>query len=327
MIEFHPEITKEFILSKVSQEEIFEMYGVPVVPYMFRSPLRNDRDPTCKFYRKQNGKLILRDYTGHFWGDCFDLVTFKTGKKFYDALYDVALRFGIVSKGNLADFTRFPAQPKFNIEPQTNEIRVKRMSWTTQHMAFWERICVSRSTLNKFRVSPLERAWLNGESIFWYGVSKEIAFVYHFPEYGPYEYKLYFPFRETRRFVHSNADILQGYHLMPPQGEYAVVTKSYKDVIALSEFNIPACAPMSETQIVSLAEAEDLMNRFEHIFTLYDIDKLAGVKSMQKMKALYKWKPLFFNVRKNHPKDFTDFIAAHGRANTYLLIETVKSYI
>lgn len=328
MIEFQPEVTREFILSKVSEEEIFEMYGVPVVPYMFRSPLRLDNAPTMKFYRRRNGKLILRDYAGYFWGDCFDLVTVKTGKKFYDALEDIAKRFKLIN-GEATNVIRTPVQPKFVIESQSNEIRVKRMDWTHEHLAFWERICVSRHTLEKFRVSPLERAWLNNEPVFWYGKKKEIAFVYHFPEYGPYEYKLYFPYREKYRFLHTNANILQGYHLLPETGPYVVVTKSYKDVICMSEFGIPACAPMAETQIVSDLEAEDLMKRFSLVFTMFDIDKPAGVISMQKMKRKWKWQPLFLysRMRSNpQPKDFTDFVKKYKRADTLLLINYVKSH-
>lgn len=329
MIEFQPEITKEFILSKISEEEIFEMYGVPVVPYMFRSPLRTDSAPTMKFYRRGNGKLILRDYAGYFWGDCFDLVTAKTGRKFFDALEDIAKRFKLIN-GQTVDFMRTPVQSKFTITPQVNEIRVKRMDWTHEHLSFWEKISVTRYRLDKFRVSPLERAWLNGEPVFWYGKSKEIAFVYHFPEYGPYEYKLYFPFRDKCRFLHANANILQGYHLMPKTGEFAIVTKSYKDVICFDEFGIPACSPMAETQIVPELEAEDLMSRFRKVFTMYDIDKPAGVVSMQKMKKKYGWTPLFLysRMRSNRqPKDFTDFVKKYKRADTYLLIDYVKSYL
>lgn len=329
MIEFQPEVTKEFILSKVSEEEIFEMYGVPVIPYMFRSPLRVDSNPTAKFYRRRgNNKLILRDYGGYFWGDCFDLVTHKTGKNFYDGLDDIARRFGLIG-GSAQSIDKTPLQPKFTIQQQVHEIRVKRMDWTHEHLTFWERISVSRYRLEKFRVSPLERAWLDDEPIFWYGKSKEIAFVYHFPEYGPYEYKLYFPYRTERRFIHTNAGILQGYHQMPKRGKYGLVTKSYKDGICMDEFGIPACAPMAETQIVSKAEAEDITNRFDYVFTMYDIDKPAGVISMRKMRDEYGWIPLFLYSRmrvNRQPKDITDFVAKYGRTDTRLLIDYVRSH-
>lgn len=323
MIEFPTEVTKEFILRRVSQEEIFEMYGVSVTPYMFKSPLRTDHLPTCKFYKRSNGRLVMRDYTGHFWGDCFDLVTFKTGKKFYKALEDIALRFKLIN-GSVPAIERTPLESKVVIEQETCKIRVNRGKWTPLHLKFWERLGVSRGTLKLFNVYPLERAWVNDEPIFWYGAECEIAFVYHFPEYGLYEYKLYFPFREKMRFVHSNASILQGWSQLPATGPFALVTKSYKDVIAFYEFGVPAIAPMAETLTVGQQQAKELNSRFPKICSLYDIDKLAGVTSMQQMKRWYGWTPLFFNPRKGHPKDFTEFIPKYGVGDARLLVDYVK---
>lgn len=327
MVEFPPEVTKEFILTRVSQEEIFEMYGIMVTPYMFKSPLRSDRKPTCKFYRRLNGQLYLRDYSGDFWGDCFDLVIRKTGKKFFLALDDIALRFNLITNtGSLSPIEKAPIVSKVIIEPETCKIRVKRRSWNRADLKFWEMIGVSQSTLNKFHVTPLDRAWINDNPIFWYGHQNEIAFVYHFPEYGEFEYKLYFPFRTENRFIHGNASVLQGFHRMPKQGDFGLVTKSYKDVIALYEFGIPACAPMAETIIVQPLEAKDLSERFSIMCTLYDIDNLAGIHSMQRMKKDYGWQPLFFNIRKGQPKDFTDFIKHSGIGNTRLLVDNIKDF-
>ena len=45
-------ITKELILSKVSEETLMEHYlGIPVKKGLFKSPLRQDSKPTCAFYR------------------------------------------------------------------------------------------------------------------------------------------------------------------------------------------------------------------------------------------------------------------------------------
>lgn len=325
MIEFPIDVTKEFILNRISQEEIYEEYGEHVTHYMHRSTLRSDNKPTCKFYRRSNGQLILHDYNGDFWGDCFDYVMRKTGKSFYHSLDDIALRFELISNnGVLVHIERVPLIPKIKIEPDLCKIRVKRRAWTTSDLKMWELIGVSQGTLQKFHVAPLDRAWLNDNPIFWYGHQNEIAYVYYFPNYGEFEYKLYFPFRKDYRFIHANANVLQGFHQMPGTGDFAIITKSYKDVLALYEFGIPACAPMAETMIVSPGEADGLSNRFSKIFTLYDIDKLAGVDSMQKMKKLYQWTPLFFNVRKGLPKDFTDYIKKSGVETTRLLVNNIK---
>ena len=58
MFELETNITKEFILSKVSQEQIFEHYGISVKKGLFCSPsiIRVDKQPTCSFYKNSKGE-------------------------------------------------------------------------------------------------------------------------------------------------------------------------------------------------------------------------------------------------------------------------------
>lgn len=66
-------ITKELILSKVSEETLMEHYlGIPVKKGLFKSPLRQDSKPTCAFYRNRKGDLIFKDFRGK--GSCHLLI-------------------------------------------------------------------------------------------------------------------------------------------------------------------------------------------------------------------------------------------------------------
>ncbi len=322
VITFKPQISREYILSRVSEEEIFEMYGIPVVDYSFNSPLRKDRHPTCRFYRRRrDNRLVLRDFGGHFWGDCFDLVQLVTKKNFFHALNDIAVRFKLIEgTTNSLNLDRIPAAPVVVIKPVECEIRVKRMPWTDEHLNYWKQYGVSLKTLELYQVAPIEYAWLNGEAIFWYGKRKEIAFCYYF---GGYDYKLYFPTRQRgeMRFIHNDANILQGYLQLPATAEAIVITKSLKDVMALREFEVYSCAPMSETQVVSKVTDEELSSRFEKKFSLYDLDR-PGITSMKAMRKM-GYQPLFFS--RNQPKDFTDFIKVKGYSVAEALVEHVKS--
>ena len=69
-IRFDPIITKELILQNISQEAIMEHYlGVHIGKGLFRSPLRNDKKPTCAFYKNRSGDLIFKDFGGYFYGN------------------------------------------------------------------------------------------------------------------------------------------------------------------------------------------------------------------------------------------------------------------
>ncbi|MEK6881668.1 MAG: hypothetical protein AABY22_18760 [Nanoarchaeota archaeon] len=61
MLGILPKITKDYILSKITQEQIFERYlGIPVVTdNLIHSPIRsNDNNPSFGFNYNNKGKLI-----------------------------------------------------------------------------------------------------------------------------------------------------------------------------------------------------------------------------------------------------------------------------
>lgn len=312
-----PEINKEFILSQISEEEIFSYYGVPVVDCMFRSILRPDNNPTCSFYRSpRNFKLYLRDWNGDFWGDCFDLVMRLYGVSFYKALRIIAKDFGII-KANTNE-KRIPAPVNVDIKvKEVADIKVSRRSWNKYDADYWKQFGIKKKSLEHFKVAPVQWVWLNGKIVYGYNNPQEVAYCYHF---GNYNYKIYYPTRSKARFLHNDADILQGYEQLPSTGEALVITKSYKDVIKFFEFDILSVAPQSETMLPSDEIINEFKERFNNVFALYDNDR-TGIRSLIK----YRQKgivPLLFP--KNLPKDFTDFYKEFGEEETKILIQTVK---
>lgn len=321
IIDFSKALTKELILSRVSEEEIFARYGVPVEVGTFRSPIRGDRHPTCNFYRKR-GKLYLRDHAGYFWGDCFDLVMRQEGLSFGKALQRIAQDFLLTDQVVLGE--RRPAPPIYLPPLEACELRVKRREWNSYDTSYWGRWDFKDSTLALFHIAPLDRVWVNDDQKYAYRDRRgHEAYVYHF---GQYDYKCYFPYRERVRFLHSNSWILQGYLQLPPSGEVVVITKSYKDVAKLYEFGIPAVAPMSETTLPTPAHMEELAERFGRIVVFYDND-WPGRRQMVKFRQRYGVQYFldFICLPQGHPKDFTDYYEKRGYSSTLSLIEHVKT--
>lgn len=90
------------ILGKVSEEQLMEHYlGIPVKKGLFRSPLRQDRNPTCAFYRNKKGELILKDFAGYFSGNVFSVVMEKFQCSFSKALQIIGNDFGIIHNNSL----------------------------------------------------------------------------------------------------------------------------------------------------------------------------------------------------------------------------------
>lgn len=95
-------VTKELILSKIPEERIMEHYlGVKVQKGLFKSPMRNDKRPTCSFYRNKSGRLIMKDFSGAFSGDCFNVVQEKFGVSYYMSLQIIANDFGIIHRPSM----------------------------------------------------------------------------------------------------------------------------------------------------------------------------------------------------------------------------------
>ena len=89
---FSENVTKEFILTRLSEEEIFCYYlGIKEISKkLICSRLRTDNRPTCGFYRNGKGDLYLHDFAiGEFY-NCFSLVMAMFNVDFYSALRIIA---------------------------------------------------------------------------------------------------------------------------------------------------------------------------------------------------------------------------------------------
>ena len=98
-LEVTPKITKESLYSELGQEAIMEHYlGVPVKKGLFVCPpvIREDRKPTCAFYKNSRGNLIFKDFAG-ISGDAITMVMEIFKCSYYQALRIVANDFNILS--------------------------------------------------------------------------------------------------------------------------------------------------------------------------------------------------------------------------------------
>jgi hypothetical protein len=315
-------LTKEYIYSRIPQDAIFAKYGVPYQEGMFRSTLRDDKNPTCSFYTKR-GILIMRDFSGHFWGDAINLVKFIYSVGYYKALQIVANDFGLYD-----GVEKEPPIHSIIPEKQKTTIRVKRREWDKDTLKFWKEFRISPETLSYFNTYSAERVWLNDEPVYKYNPSNP-AYIYHFQEY---DYQIYIPhaIKPAPRFLISNGGLIHGFQQLPPSGELCVITKSRKDVMCLYEFGITAIAPMAESIILSEEVIDILKLRFNNIVSLMDYDN-TGIHNAWTLRKLYGIQPLFFTSsvwnRKGGfkgAKDFSDYAKLYNRSKTLKLIENVK---
>lgn len=326
-------IDREFILSKVSEEDIFYKYmGIyPNENDFFCNPFRTDTKADCKFYRDSRLVLKFNDFAYKWNVDCFNVVQYIYKDTYPQALERVARDFKLYD--NEVDLSSFGASviEEYSKKNSFREIKVQRKEFTKWELELWNSWGYTKETLDFYRIGSLLRLWVGDRLIYTYS-SKDPGFIYHLGnnEDGLPLYKAYFPLRSSYRFIQNVGNILQGYHQLPENGEFCLITKSMKDVGCIYHYGIPAVAPMGETVLITPEQFEDLNNRFFHVFTLFDRDR-AGMIATKLYQKTYGTTPLLFDSlsgglfrKKDEPKDIVDHHIEFGNRELSEMIEHVK---
>ena len=97
-------ISKEEVLSKLDQKEIYEYYFGNLIDLSktYNSPFRRDRTPSFGFYIDRQGRLIGNDFkTDGFHGDCFSFVMNAYNCNFQEALQHIRRDFNLGTRPKL----------------------------------------------------------------------------------------------------------------------------------------------------------------------------------------------------------------------------------
>lgn len=324
-LEFEPTITKQYLLDRASQETYLEYYlGIPVKKGLFKSPLRTDNNPTCSFYRNRSGDIILKDFSGAFYGNFISVVMYKYNLTYYRALRQIATDFGYIHspkyKKNPKPVTVSTSEFK---ESKEANIQVEIQEYSKEELDWWMQFGITEEILKKFRVFSCKTIFLNGN--FFTSSTK------NYPIFGYYRgknenetelWRIYFPFHKKNEFKFlSNwrSFLLQGSKQLPKEGDLLVITKSMKDVMCLYSLGITAIAPISENLFLTESQFSKLKNRFKRIIVFYDND-LPGIHNMNKIRKSFDvecvWIPRSYGA-----KDISDFHKMYGGEKTKELIQ------
>lgn len=320
-------LNQAFILSKLSQEQIFAYYlGSNFNKKIFCSPLRSDKRPTVSIYKNKNGNLIYKDFATGQSLNVFEFIKQKFGCNYFQALKIIANDFGLVKDDTIKKNEGKIISKDYKIkDKEFSKIQVEIQDFTESELKWWAKYGITSDILKKYKVYSCKHVFLNGQL-----VAKSNP---NCPIFGYYGgkikenkekrelWKIYFPKRREKRFINNYpTKKIQGYEYLPKSGKVLVITKSLKDSMLFNSFNIPSCSPNSETQFINDNMLESLKQRFKYIIVLYDNDE-TGIKFMNKIKhehpeLIYTWIP-----RKYDCKDISDFYKKFKRKETEKLIK------
>lgn len=261
-------LTKEFILSKISQVSIFSVYtGVDSniiedcinTGNFISSPFREDVHPSFGFRYNNRGKLKGKDFAGYFHGDCFDAAAYVLSEIIHKNIDISDKQWFIFVLRHIAYTFRhiiYGKEKDPNIENIINTgikaVRCKKpiiefvpREWNTSDINFWNSFGISINYLNTEFVYPVDQYYINRkinpEPKYYYDYDRRdpcYAYVLGKDNNGIYNIKLYFPKRKkgTIRFI-TNSNIIEGIITMGrDKYDYIVITKSTKDRISLKQF-------------------------------------------------------------------------------------------
>jgi len=326
-------LSRDYIFKTFSQEAIFEAYGIPVVRGNFVSPLRRDRSPTCAFQYSGN---ILRYYDnrpGEFCGDAISLVMHLKHLTYQEALLDIyktMKALTLLSKdSNLKtelDTTISLDNNSLNnlnrksifdlVKKESTEIKVKFKEFSNKELEYWKQYGISLETLQRFNIHSCIRLYIKTKNGDFENCMRgsEMCFVYIFADNSV---KAYFPEREAYRFI-SNSRWIQGLEYLDDP-KLLVITKSYKDVICLSLFNIQAVAMQGE----SVLPPAWLVNKYNCVY-LADNDA-PGKRAAVLIRRKYNIPIALFpqEYREMGIKDFSDAYKILGHEYLEDLLNTI----
>lgn len=313
-IEVNVPLSKDYILSKVTQEQIMEKYlGIPVdLTRSYQNPLREDPYPGCRFYNDKFGNLKFHDFARGWNWDCFNVVQHLNRCSFMEALKIIAADFN-------TNQVTVSLEARQQFAKQDTKIEIQSEEWNRQNIKFWTDIGVDRDTLRKFNIKSIKAFWINGVR---YNVGRqENAYAYCFSR-G--KIKVYLPDRDFARFYQNCSYLMQGWEQLPKEGgENLIITKSYKDVASLSAFGFDAIAPISEKVLIIEEDFKIIYNKYDNIFVLMDNDWTGKRATMKYITAYSSIIPLLFPA--DMKKDWSDNVKHYGTQFMIDLIEETKT--
>lgn len=260
------------------------------------SPLRQEKNPSAGFFVSKLNNILLKDFSTGEVISLFGFLKLKYNWTIPEALKHINSDFNLGYSYPKYDLTNSTPVIHKDIdlkEGQSVKIEVKRGSWSNAELNYWSEYNITKKSLDKFNVKPLQCYWITKNSNIYRFCREpgELLFVFSF---GNAKYKIYRPFgnkKDNKWYSNVPGDMLMGYDELAWVGDVLIITKGMKELCILDELGYNVVALQGESMVISETLANTLLKRFERVYTLLDNDK-AGLAGMARNQDLYGFKPI-----------------------------------
>lgn len=326
-------ITKEFILSHLSQEQIFEYYLNEEVELgrKYTAPYRVDHTPSC-FFDYFNEILYFYDFA--------DTQTSKDVFAFVMALYDVDFRESLnvilndlIINGN-HNLERKVLSPLIAIKPKKRDRKLQyvKRDWNLDDAIFWNKYQINKQTLINDGVFPISSFFGEKKNGDYFSIGCN-TITYAYTQFHNNRVKIYAPKSKHMKWItNCSSDDVGGIDDLPEKAELLIITKSYKDYRVLKNLKLNVIWFQSETIKPDDNILENLTQRFDKIVIWFDRDPTGYNNGINFAKHINTFKhcciaisiPSKKEVIAHKVKDPSDYIAAFGKDK---LIELIRELI
>jgi len=326
-------LTKENIIDSLYEEDIFSFYLNEQVDLKkeYLSPFRADKEPTCKFFKGRNGRLLFIDFgQNSSVSDCFQFVQKMFNISFFDSLLKINKDFNLnLGNNSFNEYYYKSIRDPLNFKSirvaykKPANLLVKTREIKMYDNVYWNQYGIGLNTLNHFNVNCVQVVYLDN-SIIWRNTETNPIYAYKF---SGGKKKVYRPMEENKKFKFLSSpgisNIYQGEDQLPEVGDLLIITKSLKDVMVLYTLGFNAIAPNSESYVIPEGDMKRFKERFKNLFLFYDND-LTGINTAyaisEKYSIPYSYIILNRDCYSKDVKDISDFYKTYGRNSTLGLI-------
>ncbi len=324
------QITKEEILLKISEYDIFKMYcsNFKELEIPFISELRHSDTANCRITAKYNS-LIYKDFKAGSSYDCFNYVMIKYRCNYFEALNIISNDFNLKSSSIPSIEPRIiTANDEFklkiaNVPKEKSIIQIVSQPWNSVDYDYWSSYKIPLSLLDEYNVFSAKTVFLiKGDKRIVFSYKKNNpSYAYRFDTEIGYSYKIYWPLTKDKKFKWLfsggvSSDI-EGYSQLPLHGDILILTKSLKDVMSFNLIGYPAISLQGEANKMEQSLVDKLLKRFDRIIVNYDED-LEGIKGSKRMKQQFGFDYFFID---DGYKDLSEYIKHKSLEEAKIMID------
>ena len=278
-------ISKESILSSVTQEEIFELV-FKFKPEEFEyvvSPLRGDDVAGCWFSLHENGILYFVDFgNSRTHSDCFNIVQdYYKLANFYLTLEFI---YNSLIRGKEELRPVIPKKVVTKVSKGKVKLLIEARPFRIEDGHYWSQYGITKSNLIEDKVFPLHRLYALNTKTGNHAIEcRDLA--YSYTDFSDGRKKIYFPLREGKgRFItNCNKDDVGGITSLSEYSNDLIITKSYKDYRVLKNNGKNVVWFQNEGMMPN----DEIMNRlvklYRNIIVWFDNDQ-PGIVASEKIK-------------------------------------------